>query len=138
MHTPTHRMTLHLTTCNTLCCQLCLFHFIQSLPWWLRQSGIRLQCSHVADRPGFDLWVGKTPEESMATDSSILAQRIPWTEETWDMGQRRLVDYWDCKESETTEQLIVAQLSLMHCSKHTGQPYLSSLSLFGASMLVVN
>ena len=30
----------------------------------------------------FDPWVGKSPlEESMATHSSILAWRIPWTEE---------------------------------------------------------
>ena len=33
-------------------------------------------------RPGFDPWVGKIPlEEGMATHSSILAWRIPWTEE---------------------------------------------------------
>ena len=33
-------------------------------------------------RHGFDPWVGKIPlEEGMATDSSTLAWRIPWTEE---------------------------------------------------------
>ena len=33
-------------------------------------------------RLGFDPWVGKLPlEEGMATHSSILAWRIPWTEE---------------------------------------------------------
>ena len=33
-------------------------------------------------RPGFDPWVGKiTLEEGMATHSSILAWRLPWTEE---------------------------------------------------------
>ena len=33
-------------------------------------------------RHGFDLWVGKIPlEKEMATCSSILAWRIPWTEE---------------------------------------------------------
>ena len=33
-------------------------------------------------RPGFDPWVGKIPlEQDMATHSSILAWRIPWTEE---------------------------------------------------------
>ena len=32
-------------------------------------------------RDGFDPWDGKiTPEEGMATHSSILAWRIPWTE----------------------------------------------------------
>ena len=33
-------------------------------------------------RPGFDPWVRKIPlEKGMATLSSILAWRIPWTEE---------------------------------------------------------
>ena len=37
-----------------------------------------LQCR----RPEFDPWVGKIPlEKEMATHSSILAWRIPWTEE---------------------------------------------------------
>ena len=29
-------------------------------------------------RPGFDPWVGKIPEKGKATQSSILAWRIPW------------------------------------------------------------
>ena len=34
------------------------------------------------DRVGFDPWVEKIPlEKEMATHSSILAWRIPWTEE---------------------------------------------------------
>ena len=34
------------------------------------------------NRCGFDPWVGKDPlEEGMATHSSILAWRVPWTEE---------------------------------------------------------
>ena len=42
---------------------------------WIR---LLLQCR----RCGFDPWVGKTPlEKEMATHSSILAWRIPWTEE---------------------------------------------------------
>ena len=33
-------------------------------------------------RPGFDPWAGKIPlEKEMAAHSSILAWRIPWTEE---------------------------------------------------------
>ena len=32
-------------------------------------------------RPGFDPWVGKIPWEGIATHSSILIWRIPWTEE---------------------------------------------------------
>ena len=38
-------------------------------------------------------------EEEMATHFSILAQRIPWTEE---LG---MSSPWDCKELDTTEQL---------------------------------
>ena len=44
----------------------------------LRQERICLQCR----RPRFNPWVGKDPlEKEMATLSSILAWRIPWTEE---------------------------------------------------------
>ena len=43
---------------------------------------------------GFDPWVGKTPlEKEMATLSSILAWRIPWTEEPGrlqSMGSQRV------------------------------------------------
>ena len=39
-----------------------------------------------------------TLEKGMATHSSILAWRIPWTEE---LG--RLYSPWGCKESNTTE-----------------------------------
>ena len=39
-------------------------------------------------------------EKGMATHSSILAWRIPWTEEPGRLQS------WGCKESDTTEQLI--------------------------------
>ena len=39
-------------------------------------------------------------EKGMATHSSILAWRIPWTEESG-----RLYSSWDHKELDTTEQL---------------------------------
>ena len=39
-------------------------------------------------------------EKEMATHSSILVWRIPWTEEPG-----RLYSPWGCKESDTTEQL---------------------------------
>ena len=49
-----------------------------------------LQCG----RPEFDPWVGKIPwREGMATHSSILAWRIPWTEEPGrlqSMGSQRV------------------------------------------------
>ena len=43
-----------------------------------------------------------TLEKRMATHSSILAWRIPWTEEP--------VDYspWDCKKLDTTERLTLS------------------------------
>ena len=43
-------------------------------------------------------------EKEMATHSSILAWRIPWTEEPGG-----LYSLWGCKESDTTEQLSRAQ-----------------------------
>ena len=40
--------------------------------------------SRRCERRDSDLWVGKIPlEESIATHSSILGWRIPWTEEVW-------------------------------------------------------
>ena len=45
-------------------------------------------------------WAGKIPLKGMATHSSILAWRIPWTEEPG-----RLFSPWGCKELDTTEQL---------------------------------
>ena len=48
-------------------------------------------------RRGSDPWVEKTPGGGMATHSSILAWRIPWTEEPDG------IQPWDCKESDTTE-----------------------------------
>ena len=48
-------------------------------------SGKELTCR------GFDPWVLKVPlEEGMATDSSILAWRIPWTEEPGRLQSIRL------------------------------------------------
>ena len=48
----------------------------------------------VVGRPRFDPWVGKDPlEKEMATHSSILVWRIPWTEEPgglWSMGSQRI------------------------------------------------
>ena len=46
-------------------------------------SGKELTCQcRRLKRFGFDPWVGKIPlEEGMATHPSILAWRIPWTEE---------------------------------------------------------
>ena len=40
-----------------------------------------------------------SPEKGMATHFSILAWRIPWTEEPGDLNT------WGHKESDTTEQL---------------------------------
>ena len=54
------------------------FTFDDGLPWWLRWWRI---CSQHG-RPGFNPWVGKVYlEEEMAIHFSILAWRIPWTEE---------------------------------------------------------
>ena len=45
-------------------------------------------------RPRFDAWVGKIPlEKEMATQSSILAWKIPWTEKRGrlqSMGSQRV------------------------------------------------
>ena len=58
--------------------QLSDFHFHFSLVAQIVKI-LWLQCR----RPGFNPWVGKIPwRRKMATHSSILAWKIPWTEET--------------------------------------------------------
>ena len=52
--------------------------------------------------PGFDPWVEREDplEKGIATNSSILAWRTPWTEEPGG-----LYSPWSCKELDTTERL---------------------------------
>ena len=61
---------------------------------WFRRSSVCLQCW----RLGFDPWVGKIPlEKDIATHSSILACKIPWTEEPGrlqSMGLQRVGNDW--------------------------------------------
>ena len=47
------------------------------LPRWLSGKNSTCQCR----RHRFDPWVGKIPLEERATTTSILAWKIPWTEE---------------------------------------------------------
>ena len=64
-----------------LSCENVKIYIVFWLPWWLSRWRICLPCmSH--RRPGFDPWDQEDPlEEGMATHSSVLAWRIPWTEE---------------------------------------------------------
>ena len=127
MHTPTHKRTLNLTICNTLCCQLSVY-FITSSCFPGGSDGQESACN-VGDL-GSISGLGKLLRRVWQLTPAFLLRECH--------GQRSLADYWDCTEWETSEQLITARQSLMHCSKHTRRPYLSSLSLCGASMLVVN
>ena len=65
------------------------------LPWWLRKERICLQYR----RPRFNPGLERSLEKEMATLSSILAWRIPWTEEPGGLQSMRL------QESDTTEGL---------------------------------
>ena len=64
-------------------------------PWWLRWWSVCPQCG----RSRFHPCVGRSLEKEMATHSSTLAWKIPWTEEP---GR---LQAWDRKESNTTERL---------------------------------
>ena len=67
------------------------------LLWWFSDKESTCNAGYLGD-------VGSIPgqkellEEEMATDSSILAWKIPWTGEPGGLS-------WDGKESDTTEQL---------------------------------
>ena len=66
------------------------------LPWWLSHYRICLQFR----RPRFDPWVGKIPwRREWLSHTSILAWRIPWTEETWGYSP------WHHTESDTIGKL---------------------------------
>ena len=61
----------------------------------------------------------------MATHSSILAWRIPWTEEPQGLQS------WGCKESDVTEQLTLSyQLELVQIDSW---PYKGEQSYYGRS-----
>ena len=59
---------------------LCKFKVFSGLPMWHRGKESTCQCRR-HKRCGFFLGQKDPLEEEMATHSSILAWRIPWTEE---------------------------------------------------------
>ena len=64
-----------------------------SLSMWLRQERIGLRCR----RPGFNLGWEDPLEKGMATYSSVLVWRIPWTEEPvrlQSLGSQRVGYHW--------------------------------------------
>ena len=76
-----------------------MYTFSHGLPRWLSGN---------AEDAGAFLGWEDPPEEEMATHSSILAWRTPWT------GVLAGSSSWGCKELDTTEQL-----SLLHFSAHS-------------------
>ena len=55
---------------------------LKLLPWWYSGKESTCNAGDTCRRQGFDPWVGKIPlEKEMATHSSILGWKIPWTEE---------------------------------------------------------
>ena len=73
------------------------------LPRWLSGKESTCQCRRHR-RQGFDPWVGKIPEEEMASHSSILAGKSH--------GQRRLASYspWGCKELDKAKHIPRARI----------------------------
>ena len=66
----------------------------RKLPRWLGGKESTCQCGKHR-RCGFDLWVGKIPlEEEMATHSSILAWKIPLTEEPGGLQSMGVAKSW--------------------------------------------
>ena len=96
-----HRGSCFSTSWLIFTLMLTVFHFFLivavlfgGFPWWFRWEGIHLQCQ----RPEFDPCFEKIPwRGGMATHSSILAWRIPWTEEPGSlqsMGSQRAGHKW--------------------------------------------
>ena len=90
-----------------MCVCVCILH---GLPQWLRskESG----CSAVATRDSvLSLAWEDPPEQDMATNSSIHAWEIPWTEEPGRCSP------WDHKDLDTTE-------ATSHTHTHTNISYI--------------
>ena len=69
------------------------------------------QCRRLK-RYGFDPWMGKIPlEKGMATHSSMLAWKIPWTEEP--DGLQRVVHNWATEHSPNLSVLLYGNLPFM-------------------------
>ena len=70
---------------------------VNRLPWWFSRQRICLQFRRYR-WCGFDPWVRKIPwRRKMAPHSSILAWKIPWTEEPgglWSKGSQRDGQNW--------------------------------------------
>ena len=87
--------------------QLCCYCFLLpeiapgGLPWGSVSEEATCSAGDVGSIPGS----GRSLEEEMVTHSSILAWRIPWTEEPGGLQSRGL------QESDRTEQLTHPQVS---------------------------
>ena len=76
--------------------------------WWISGSAGKKQTNPRHKRRGFGQWVRKIPlEKDMASHSSILAWRIPWTEEPgglWCTRLQRVRYDWVPRQACRTEQ----------------------------------
>jgi len=54
---------------------------MEGLPWWCSREESAFQCRSCKGC-GFNPWVGMTPGVGKVLHSSILAWKIPWTEES--------------------------------------------------------
>ena len=105
------------------------------LPWWLRQSRIRLQCG----RPGFDRWVGKIPwGKAWQPTPVFLPGKSPWTEEP---GRLQSMELQRVRHDWATKHKL---RSLAHFSTwedarvwaHRSHSFTIHLSYLGASICV--
>ena len=85
-------------------------------PLWLSGKESTCQC-RTCRRQGLDPWIGKILEEGMATHSSSLAWRIPWTEQPGGLQSRRLqrVRYNLATKPPTSTNSKVADLVQQKC-----------------------
>ena len=100
------RCFLYLTSANRAACLL-----VNMLPRWPSGKESACQCR----RCQFDPWVWKIPlEEEMTTHSSILAGKIPWTEES---GRLQSCKEWDMTEQLSTHACVHITVRYMARSK---------------------
>ena len=79
--------------------------YIYRLPRWLRGKGSTCQCK----RCGFNSSGEEPMEKEMATHSSVLAERIPWTKELGglpSMGSQRVRHNWATEHLSTCTHVL--------------------------------
>ena len=101
---------------------LCTLHFWYIPTWRFPCSSVSKDSASNAGDLGLILGSRRSPEKEMATHSSILAWRIPWTEEPGGLQSMMSKTWTRLSNSPTTTILFVCPLTVSQVSKCAWRP----------------